>query len=109
MSTDRPAQFPSLPDPISSDGWSSGVLQAHEILTKAYHDSHSLLRFEDGDPIRLQLHSERLKKRIVPILQALEEEVSNPSWIAECTHALASLICELDGAAVRESSMSVLH
>ena len=105
MATDRPTQFPSLPEPIASDGWSYGVLQAHEILTKAYYDSSSLLRFEDGDPIRLQRHSERLTKRMVPILQALEEEVPDPTWIAECTHALASLICELDGAAARESTM----
>ena len=75
------------------------MLRAHEILTKAYYDGASLLHFEDGDPIRLQLHSQRLRKRMVPILQALEEENMDPSWIEQGTHALASLICALDEAA----------
>ena len=63
------------------------------------------LRFEDGDPIRLQLHSQRLLKRSVPLLQALESEIQQGSWIEEATHALAALIKQLDAAAIGASDV----
>ena len=59
------------------------------------HDSAALLRFEDGDPLRLHLHATQILKRKVPILQALEQEVGDQAWIARCAEALGILVQDL--------------
>ena len=95
MHRTRPETFPQLPPHPSGDTWSSVISEAHRVLSTAYHDSAALLRFEDGDPLRLHLYATQILKRKVPILQALEREVSNPAWIATCAEALGILVRDL--------------
>ncbi|KAM5543959.1 hypothetical protein V8D89_002576 [Ganoderma adspersum] len=90
-----PDKFPELPPHPTGDTWSSVIYEAHGVLSTAYHDSAALLHFEDGNPIRLHLHATQILKQKVPILQALEQEVSNPAWITSCTEALGILAREL--------------
>src|SRR6267154_4939845 len=83
-----PLSFPALPDPIPGElHWSANVIAAHHILSEAYHHAAALLRQEDGDALRLRIHSERIFCRMIPILEAMEPEIDNPSWISENTHA----------------------
>ena len=95
MLSTRPDEVPELPPHPAGEIWSAVVREAHQILSTAYHDSSALLRLEDGDPIRLHLHATQILKRKVPILEALEQEVSNPTWIASCAEALGILVREL--------------
>ena len=99
------AHCPELSNRGRNDPWPSGELQAHQILTKAYHEAFSLLHFENGHPICLQLHANRIIKWIVFILQALKREITDHAWLGECAQALASLVCELDDAAVKAKSV----
>ena len=95
MAPIRPDRFPELPPHPMGNNWSSVICEAHQILTTAYHDSAALLRFEDGDPLRLHLHATQILKRKVPILQALEQEVEDQAWIARCAEALGILVQDL--------------
>ena len=95
MAPIRPDRFPELPPHPTGNNWSSVICEAHQILTTAYHYSAALLRFEDGDPLRLHLHATQILKRKVPILQALEQEVGDQAWIARCAEALGILVQDL--------------
>ncbi|PIL34479.1 hypothetical protein GSI_03256 [Ganoderma sinense ZZ0214-1] len=95
MASTRPNNFPELPPHPSGDPWSSVICEAHRVLSKAYSESAALLRFEDGDPLRLHLHATQILKRKVPILQALEREVGDSAWIAQCAEAFGILVRDL--------------
>lgn len=101
----RPAYLPSLPDRASGNPWSDLIHQAYGVITEAYNQSKQLLRLEDGDPIRLRLHSERLSIRIWSVLQQLAGEIQDDGWRQECEAALAALIDELDQAAQSVDTM----
>ena len=55
--------------------WAPEVLEAHNTISVAYYQAAQLLRLEDGNPVRLRLHSERLFRRFLPILTVLKERV----------------------------------
>ena len=105
MLSTRPANFPELPPHPSGENWSDVVCEAHQILSKAYDDSSALLRLEDGDPLRLHLHATQILNRKIPILQALEQEVPDPAWIANCAEALGILVRELLDEAVKADAV----
>ncbi|EPQ51350.1 hypothetical protein GLOTRDRAFT_133220 [Gloeophyllum trabeum ATCC 11539] len=99
MDTPRPAVFPPLPPSVDGTVWSANVLRAHQILHDAYARASDLLRQEDGDPLRLRIHSERILKRMIPILEALDQEVADEHWSSGCAHALAKITVDLERAA----------
>ena len=105
MVNTRPDKFPDLPLHPSGETWPAVICEAHQILSTAYSDSAALLRFEDGDPLRLHLHATQILKRKVPILQALEKEVGDPAWIARCAEALGILVRDLLDEAVNADSV----
>ena len=95
-----PAHFPDLPGPLDDKGpWEQNVHKAHTIITDTFSRATALLRQEDGDALWLRIHSERILQRIIPLLEALEPEVQNPNWIAECAHALATVMVALETSA----------
>jgi len=92
-----PLSFPTLPDPLPGElHWSANVISAHNIISEAYHHATRLLRQEDGDALRLRIHSKRIFRRIIPILEALEPEVDNPGWISKSAHVLAGVMAQLE-------------
>jgi hypothetical protein len=74
------------------------MLSAHEILSNVYSSATQLLCQEDGDTLRLRIHSERIFTRMIPILEAMEPEISNSEWIAESANALAGVMAQLETA-----------
>ena len=103
----RPLRLPPLPPHLHASQWSPSVNQAYTIVADAYDRSNQLLRLEDGDPIRFRLHSERLTRRILPIVQELAVRVHDDRWVASCQAAFASLIDELDHATTAAEAVYV--
>jgi hypothetical protein len=56
-----PAQFPDLPAPAAEHGpWRQNVLKAYGIISEAFLRAKQLFRQEDGDALRLRIHSEKI-------------------------------------------------
>lgn len=68
-------------------------------MSESYDQAVALLRLEDDDPLRLNLYADQLLTRTVPILQALEQEITDIDWLTESAQAIAVLIRELQKAA----------
>jgi len=95
-----PTHFPDLPAPaVHKAPWGPNVCKAHTIISDTFSRAIQLLCQEDGDTLRLRIHSEKILQQIVPLLEALGPEVHNFTWIAECTHTLASVMVALEAAA----------
>ncbi|KII92778.1 hypothetical protein PLICRDRAFT_172830 [Plicaturopsis crispa FD-325 SS-3] len=94
-----PAHFPALPMHPDGTDWNGNIYAAHNIVCETYNQAVQLLRQEDGDPLRLRIHSENIYHRMVPILQALEPEVFNREWIIEAANSLAAVMTRLERAA----------
>lgn len=98
MERPYPPQFPPLPASRIAP-WSANVLAAHRLISEGYDKAVALLRLEDGDPLRLNLYADNLLTRTVPILQALEQEITDVDWLTAGAQAIAVLICALQKAA----------
>jgi hypothetical protein len=95
-----PAHFPDLPAPSEDEGhWPTNVHKAYDIISDSFNRASQLLRQEDGDALRLRVHSEKIFRRTIPLLEALDPEVHNPHWTAECVHSLAGVVVALEKAA----------
>lgn len=95
-----PLVFPALPNPLDNElHWTANIVTAHGILSNTYEQATRLLRQEDGDALRLRIHSERIFRRMIPILQAMDPEVNDPEWVSDCAHALAGVMAQLETAA----------
>ena len=92
------AQLPCLPS-RHGPPWPDIIQQAYGIVAEAYNQSRRLLRLEDGDAIRLRLHSERLSIRIWGIAHQISREIQDDFWWQHCEAALGALIAELEEAA----------
>lgn len=95
----RPLHLTPLPQLQSSQLWPTEVQKVFDIVSEAYEKANQLLRLEDGDPIRLRLHSDRLTCRIIPLFQDLAERVVYDPWATGCLEALESTVEELTHAA----------
>lgn len=96
MNTPLPNVFPALPDHFDGGVWSPNVLHAHSLLENTYQYALEALNAGDNDGHRLQLHSEKLQTRMLPILEAMEAEVLNFEWLKAAAEALAGLVLELE-------------
>jgi hypothetical protein len=94
-----PAAFPNLPGPGPPTRWGYSIVQAHDIISQSYLQSVHVLRREDGDPLRLRYHIQRLKGRTYPLLKSMESTQLPSSWIRESTHCLGQLLLDLEVAA----------
>ena len=90
-----------LDPPPSANGLptSPSAQRAYGILVDAYDRANQLLRLEDGDPIRLRLHSDRVCSRVLPIILALGQEIGDGEWLDQCLQNFSSLVGELNEAA----------
>ena len=103
----HPLHLPPLPQPHPSQQWPTTVQKAFAVVSEAYDKANQLLRLEDGDPIRLRLHSERLTRRILPLLHDLTDKVQNNLWASECVKAVELTIQELNHAATSADNVYV--
>jgi hypothetical protein len=103
-----PEQFPSLPDCPDHDVWSANALEAYSILQSAYRHGRHALHAGDNDSHRFRIHSDRILNRMLPILEALEAEVLNHTWVRGVAQILASLAVSLERAAVIMDGVSEL-
>jgi len=102
-----PEHFPPLPEHPENDVWSANTLEAHGILLNSYNHGLRALHAGDNDPHRLRIHSDRILNRMLPILEALEAELLNYTWVREVAQALAALAVSLERAAVVMDGVSV--
>lgn len=96
----HPTDFPPLPLTPEEFNWSPDVLRAHDIITTAYDRASALLRQDEGDPLRLRVHSEQVVNRLVPILEALVPEVGDQRWLEASANALGAITVELERSAI---------
>ena len=101
MNLPRPLHLPPLPGQTASGEWPVSIARAYEVMEEAYDRASQLLRLEDGDPIRLRIHVERISLRIHPILEALGNTLKHPEWTAACEEAFKALVEELNLAATQ--------
>ncbi len=95
-----PVQFPDLPLASNEFNWSPDVLRAHRIIATAYDRASVLLQREEGDPLRLRVHSEEVVKKLVPLLEALVPEVGDQMWLEDSANALGKLTVQLERSAI---------
>ena len=92
--------FPLLP---ARDYWSPDICRAHEILQHAYQHAVGLLRQEDSDPLRVQIHADQISQQMVPLLEALHHEVGDVNWTTMCASTFGELLCSLENLALAAS------
>jgi hypothetical protein len=103
------AQFPSLPGPGPPNQWGYNVIRAHDIISQSYSHSVHVLRREDGDPLRLRYHVQRLQTHIYPIFKQMQHTNLPPTWLEESAHRLGRLLVELEIAADGADAKYVWH
>lgn len=98
MDMELPDKFPALPNHIHPN---HNILTAYQFIQKAYNHAYCVLTQEEGDPLRLQFHFNRLQERAFPLLAALpnDEHGLPMEWITESAHILGRLSQELHHAA----------
>lgn len=95
-----PYAFPELPQFLEGEfRWSANVETTHSLLVEAYDRATQLLCQENGDALRLRIHSENIFSRSIPLLEAMEPEVNDFNWVSECAHVLAKVMVQLESAA----------
>lgn len=93
-----PDSLPPLPENVN--GWSANVHTAYQMLGSTFAHGLRLLHQEDGEPLRLNIASEKLVNEMVPILEQLELEGVSQVFTHGCAHAMGPLACELKMAAL---------
>ncbi|KAJ7170389.1 hypothetical protein C8R43DRAFT_1152944 [Mycena crocata] len=93
-----PESLPPLPE--NPNGWPANIHAAYVLLEGAFAHATLLLHQEDGEPLRLNLASEKLVNEMVPILEQLELESVSQEFTHACAHAIGPLVCELKVAAM---------
>ena len=82
----------ALPPLPARDYWSPNVCRAHEILQDAYQHAVGLLHQEDGDPLRIRIHTDQISHQMVPLLEALHREVGDINWMTTCAGKFGELL-----------------
>ena len=93
------AALPALPGDPSGQGWSDNICAAHKICSEAYSQGARLLHLQDQEALRLRFHSQHINKKMVPILKALDQEMSSATWVLACGEVLMKLTFDLEVAA----------
>ncbi|KAJ7479082.1 hypothetical protein FB451DRAFT_1172202 [Mycena latifolia] len=92
----HPANFPAPPDTPNVFNWHPNLLHAHDILATAYGWAATLLRQEEGDPMRLRIHSEQIAEQLLPILEALFLELGDEAWIETAVTTFFQISVDLE-------------
>jgi hypothetical protein len=94
-----PGRLPDLPDPPDGANWSSNVLSASSIILESYQQAYQLLQQpHDVDPMRRQIHYEKLYHDTIPLFESLQDEVQNDDWQDECSRLLVAVASGLETA-----------
>jgi hypothetical protein len=96
--------LPPLPENLYG-GWPADVYIAYQRIETAFTHGSTLLHQEDGEPLRLNLASEKLVNDAVPILEQLERQGVPSEFTHACAHAIGPLVCELKMAALAAQGM----
>ncbi|KAJ7055360.1 hypothetical protein C8F01DRAFT_1088327 [Mycena amicta] len=75
----HPDEFPPLPPVVFP--WSEQILHAYNDVKDAYDRAANVPSQDDPDPLRLQFHSNHILHQIMPILQALINEIGVDAWL----------------------------
>ncbi|KAF8546361.1 hypothetical protein OG21DRAFT_1527881 [Imleria badia] len=88
------------------------VHHAHELLQDAYQRAVALLQQEDIDPLHVHIHADQISQRMVPLLEALQNEVEDTNWITTCANPFGKLLCVLENLVLSASGQdqsTVIH
>jgi hypothetical protein len=103
-----PGCLPGLPDPTDGTNWSGNVLSAYTIILDSYQQAYQLLQQpRDVDPMRRQIHYEKLYHDTIPLFESLQDEVQNNDWQDECSQLLIAVASGLEMATPHRSYVSV--
>ena len=90
--------FPSLPQRHDGLQWSDNVQRGHQRLLQSVEKAWTLLRQNDGDPMRLRAMISHLQTNCIPILTQLDQEVGRKRWRRKAVTEMGKVLSELDGA-----------
>jgi hypothetical protein len=90
--------FPPLPPPQSQVEWPLDIVSGYRTLETLYRRALALAKLTYPDPIRANLVVSDIFSHGVAILEALEAELPDESWIPACADALFGLGFELQHA-----------
>ena len=105
-----PKQLLDLP-PSAGPPWSAEVVQAHRGLYARFRASRAALNLDESDTIRLGHHLHQAKTVMVPIVEALQRQHSNPlpsAYIKEISDAILALVDGLQSALAESTAMYVI-
>ena len=94
-----PATFPNLPGPGPPSSWGYSIVRAHEITSQCYAQVVHVLNREDGDPMHLHYHIQRLKGQVFLLLRCMESTQLPNAWIKFSACCLGWLAHDLELAA----------
>ena len=106
-------ELPGLPPSIGLP-WPAEVVQAHHGLQAGFRASRAALNLDESDPIRLGHHLHQVKTAMVPVVEALGRQTSNPLppvHIEKITEAIFALVDGLQLALVKSTAacISFIH
>jgi len=102
-------ELPDLPPPVGLP-WSAEVVQAHRGLHAGFRASQTALCLDESDPIRLGHHLHQARAIMVPVVEALGRQKSNPlpaAYIEGITEAVFALVDSLRSALAESSAACV--
>lgn len=80
-----PSTLPLPPHPLEAD-----VLQAHLILQNGYTAARDVVNLGQPDIQQVRYHMERVRLELVPLLNAISTDTSNPAIVSWCFAAATS-------------------
>jgi len=95
----HPEHIPPLPPAPSNHDWPDTIHTAFHILSDVYNRSLKLLRSEDHDALHLQLYVEKMRRDLVPLLEALEREMEGHRWVIDVAKLIVDVGLDLEMAA----------
>jgi len=104
-----PQQIPDLP-PSNGSPWPAEVVQAHRGLQAGFRASRAALNLDESDPIRLGHYLHQAESIMVPVVEALSHQTSNPlptAFIEEISNAISNLVDGIQSALIESTAMCV--
>ena len=102
-------ELPDLPPSVGLP-WPAEVIQAHRGLQAGFRASQAALNLDESDPIRLGHHLHQAKTAMVPVVEALRRQKSNPlpsMHIEKITMAIFTLVNKLQSALAESTAACV--
>ena len=94
-----PLQFPQLPTPLNHIQWPADIVTAHRHLASIFQRGETLLTLDNPDPLRSQLVVTEIFGKCLSLLEALESEYPEATWVLNAAETLFNLGGQLRQAA----------